>query len=40
MRAAMRLATAAGALAVTKFGAQDSMPLRQEAEDLLVRHGL
>ena len=37
---AMRLATAAGALAVTKFGAQDSMPLRREAEDLLARHGL
>ena len=37
---AMRLATAAGALAVTKFGAQDSMPLRHDVEDLLARHGL
>ena len=36
---AMRLATAAGALAVTKFGAQDSMPLKDDVEDLLVRHG-
>jgi len=36
---AMRLATAAGALAVTKFGAQDSMPLKDDVEDLLARQG-
>jgi ribokinase len=32
---AMRLAAAAGALAVTKFGAQDSMPTREDVEELL-----
>ena len=32
---AMRVATAAGALAVTKFGAQDSMPFRNDVEKLL-----
>lgn len=37
---AMRVATAAGALAVTKFGAQDSMPARQEVEALLEKQGL
>ena len=37
---AIRLATAAGALAVTKFGAQDSMPLKQDVDDLLVKHGI
>lgn len=37
---AMTLATAAGALAVTKFGAQDSMPFLAEAEALLARHGV
>ena len=37
---AMRVATAAGALAVTKFGAQDSMPTKQEVETLLREHGI
>ena len=37
---AMRLATAAGALAVTEFGAQDSMPLKDDVVGLLARHGL
>ena len=37
---AMRKATAAGALAVTKFGAQDSMPTRDEVERLLLERGL
>ena len=32
---AMRVAAAAGALAVTKFGAQDSMPTKQEVEALI-----
>ena len=36
---AMRVATAAGALAVTKFGAQDSMPLKEEVENLLLERG-
>ena len=40
LEAAMRLATAAGALAVTNFGAQDSMPLKEEADALLARHGI
>ncbi|PKB66010.1 MAG: ribokinase [SAR202 cluster bacterium Io17-Chloro-G4] len=40
LEAAMRLATAAGALAVTNFGAQDSMPLKEEADALLTRHGI
>jgi ribokinase len=31
---AVRVASAAGALAVTKFGAQDSMPTREEVEQL------
>ena len=35
---AMRVATAAGALAVTKFGAQDSMPMKSEVEALLRQH--
>lgn len=33
---AVRIAAAAGALAVTKTGAQDSMPTRREVEDLLA----
>ena len=33
---AMRIAAAAGALAVTKFGAQDSMPTKNEVEELLL----
>ena len=37
---AMRKATAAGALAVTKFGAQDSMPTRKEVEQLLLNRGV
>lgn len=36
---AVRVASAAGALAVTKFGAQDSMPTREEVEALLRSHG-
>ena len=32
---AVRIASAAGALAVTRFGAQDSMPTREEVEGLL-----
>ena len=36
---AVRVATAAGALAVTKFGAQDSMPTREEVEALLSDMG-
>ncbi len=36
---AMRVAAAAGALAVTKFGAQDSMPTREEVEALLRERG-
>jgi ribokinase len=32
---AVRIATAAGALAVTRFGAQDAMPTREEVERLL-----
>ncbi len=32
---AVRVASAAGALAVTKFGAQDSMPTREAVEALL-----
>ena len=36
---AMQLATAAGALAVTKFGAQDSMPTIAEVENLLKQVG-
>jgi ribokinase len=32
---ATRFASAAGALAVTKYGAQDSMPTREEVERLL-----
>jgi len=37
---AMRVATAAGALAVTRFGAQDSMPEKQEVAALLRERGL
>ena len=36
---AMRVATAAGALAVTKFGAQDSMPFKIDVERLLLEQG-
>lgn len=36
---AIRVATAAGALAVTRFGAQDSMPLKSDVDALLARHG-
>ena len=36
LEAAMRQAMAAGALAVTKPGAQDSMPSRREVEALLA----
>lgn len=36
---AMKLATAAGALAVTKFGAQDSMPTKEDVEKLLGQTG-
>jgi ribokinase len=32
---AVRIASAAGAVAVTRFGAQDSMPTREEVEGLL-----
>ena len=39
LRYAMRVAAAAGALAVTKFGAQDSMPTKQEVEALLRARG-
>ena len=37
---AMRKATAAGALAVTKFGAQDSMPTRRDVAKLLLERGV
>ena len=37
---AVQIATAAGALSVTKMGAQDSMPLKAEVEQLLREHGL
>ena len=37
---AMRKATAAGALAVTKFGAQDSMPTKDDVEKLLLERGV
>ncbi len=36
---AVRIASAAGALAVTRFGAQDSMPFKEEVEALLRDHG-
>jgi ribokinase len=36
---AVRIATAVGALAVTRFGAQDSMPFKEEVEALLRDHG-
>ncbi len=36
---AVKIASAAGALAVTRFGAQDSMPTRTEVDDLLAEHG-
>ena len=36
---AMRIASAAGALAVTKFDAQDSMPTKNEVEELLLERG-
>ncbi len=36
---AVRIAAASGALAVTRFGAQDSMPFKEEAEALLRDHG-
>ena len=35
---AVRIASAAGALSVTRSGAQDSMPTREEVERLLGRH--
>ena len=35
---AVRVATAAGALAVTRFGAQDSMPYKEEVQRLLREH--
>ena len=35
---AMSVATAAGALAVTKLGAQDSMPAKEDVEELLHQH--
>ena len=37
---AIRKATATGALAVTKFGAQDSMPTRADVEQLLLNRGI
>ena len=37
---AMRKAVAAGALAVTKFGAQDSMPSKNDVEKLLLERGV
>lgn len=36
---AVRVASAAGALAVTKFGAQDSMPMKEAVERLLLEGG-
>jgi ribokinase len=36
---AVRIASAAGALAVTRFGAQGSMPFKEEVEALLRDHG-
>ena len=36
---ALRFGAAAGALAVTKAGAQDAMPYRREVEDMLRREG-
>ena len=36
---AVRIASAAGALAVTRFGAQGSMPLKEEVEALLRNRG-
>ncbi len=36
IREALRLASAAGALAASKFGAQPSLPLRRELEDFLA----
>jgi ribokinase len=38
MREAIRLASAAGALAVTRKGAQTSLPTREETERLLAQH--
>ena len=35
---AVRFANAAGALAVTKLGAQPSLPTRQEVEQFLDQH--
>ena len=35
---AVRVATAAGALAVTRFGAQDSMPYKEDVQRLLREH--
>ena len=39
LRQSVRMAAAAGALAVTKSGAQDSMPYRAEVEELLAIRG-
>ena len=39
LASAMRVAAAAGALAVTKFGAQDSMPTKDDVEKLLLERG-
>ena len=38
MRDAIRFAHAAAALSVTKLGAQNAIPYRQEVEEFLVRH--
>ena len=34
----IKFANAAGALAVTKVGAQPSLPYKEEVENLLARH--
>jgi ribokinase len=38
MREAVKYANASGAAAVTKFGAQPSLPTRREVEDLIAKH--
>ena len=40
LASAMRKAGAAGALAVTKFGAQDSMPAKEDVENLLLKRSV